>query len=387
MKALSKDKIEKLRKDCAGLLRKDEAGCDTRTILKNMYCENYSGKTEDIGYLMGDKVLGYVREYEREVLQAMEDVDGWYEEKVQAVLQGKKSCEDRCNTLYRVRVGLAAAELSISKGKEAAEAYVEEHSGKAFTAEESTEELEAKLKEELKRTLGNNGLLASALNAFAENAADAADDIEHTVIRYGEDASRLKAVLAMKAYNESGADGYLADAIPADATLQDITYSVCAGVDMLGVAAAVGNGVMEDSQASRIIHVIGMVLGGIVALKIAAVVGGSIMAVSVGSVITFAGGVLAAFIVLDTMGEALVEIGGKAADITKDAVCFGVRCVSAAGRAIFASIRKIVDFIGELIQQFDWQKDVQGVVKYTEPVQERKPEAVQEVMPAPTVLA
>ena len=88
MKALSKDKIEKLRKDCAGLLRKDEAGCDTPTILKNMYCEYYSGKTEDIGYLMGDKVLGYVREYEREVLQAMEDVDGWYEEKVQAVLQG-----------------------------------------------------------------------------------------------------------------------------------------------------------------------------------------------------------------------------------------------------------------------------------------------------------
>ncbi len=70
MEALSKDKIEKLRKDCAGLLRKDEAGCDTRTILKNMYCEFYPGKTEDIGYLMGDKVLGYVREYERVVRQA-----------------------------------------------------------------------------------------------------------------------------------------------------------------------------------------------------------------------------------------------------------------------------------------------------------------------------
>ena len=40
-----------------------------------------------------------------------------------------------------------------------------------------------------------------------------------------------------------------------------------------------------------------------------------------------------------------------------------------------------------LHQQSDWQEDVQGVVKYTEPVQERKPEAVQEVMPAPTVLA
>lgn len=384
---LSKEKMEMLRKDCIELIRKDETGCDTRTILKDMYCGFYSGKTEDIGYLMADKVIVYVKEYEQEVAWAMEDEDGWYEEKVQAVLMGKKSFEERCNTLYRVRIGLEAAELFASKGQESAEAYIEGHSKKAFTTEEFTEEFEAKLKEELKNTIKRNAFFASTLNAYAENAENSEDDIEHMVIKYGEDTSKLKAVVAMKSYIESGEDGYLADVIPADASLKDITYSACAGIDTTGIAAAVENDEMEESLASRIVHAIGMVLGGIVALKIAAIAGTAVIAVAAGSILTFICGMLVAGAILEVIGEALIEVGGKAADVTKEIVCFGARCICAAARAIFAGIKKLVSFIGGFFQNDNGQGDVQEIYEYTEPEQECKPEFEQEVMTAATVLA
>lgn len=384
---LSKDKMVMLRKDCMELIRKDEVGCDTRTMLKDMYCGFYPDKTEDIGYLMADKVIEYVVEYEQEVVKAMEDADGWYEEKVQAILLDKESCEERCNTLYKVRVGLEAAELSVSKGQAAAEAYVEEHSGKAFTAEESTEELEAKLKEELKNTIESNALFASMLDSYAENAINSDDDIEHAVIKYGEDASKFKAVVAMKSYIESGEDGYLADAIPADATLKDITYSACAGIDTLSVAAAVENGEMEGSLASQIIRGIGMVLGAITALKIATVVGVAIISVATGSILTFYCGVLAAGIMLEAILEPLMEFGGKVADITKEIVCFGARCICAVTRTIFTGIKKLVSFIGGFFRCDNGREDVQETFEYAEPEHESRAEVEQEVIPAPTVLA
>lgn len=383
---LSKEKMKMLRKDCEELIRKDEAGCDTRTILKDMYCGFYTDKTEDIGYLMADKVIGYVEEYEQEVVRAIEDADRWYEEKVQAILMEKESCVDRCNTLYRVCVGLAAADISASKGQEAAEAYVEEHSRKKFMDEESTEELEAKLKKELKSMIESNVLLVSTLNTYVENAANTEDDIEHAVIKYGEEALKLKAVVAMKSYIESGEGGCLADVIPAEATLKDVTYSTCAGIDALGIAAAVENSEMEKSLASRIIHAIGMVLGGIVALKIAVVAGNAVMSVSAGSILTFISGILAADVILEIIGEASMEVGGNVADIMKEIVCFGARCVCNVGRIIFVGIKELVDFIGGFFRH-DNEEDVREIFEYSEPEHESKSEVEQEVMPAPTVFA
>ena len=380
---LSKEKMEKLSRDCMELIQNDKAGCDARTMLKDMYCKAYPDKTEDIGYLMGDRVIGYVKEYEQDVLQAMENPDGWYEEKVQAILAEKESCKDRCNALYKVRVGLTAAEILASKGKEASEAYIEEHSKKAFTGEEATGELEAKLKEELKNKLGNSGMLASAFNAYVEHATDEADDIERLVIKYGEENAKFKALLAMKSYIESGEDGYLEDVIPADATLKDITYSICASVDSLGVATAVENGDMEESLASKIIHAIGMVLGAIAALKIAFITGGAIFTAGSVGILAFIGGIIVTVAVFETIADALIETGGKVADVTKSIVCFGARCACAVGRTIFAGIKRLAGFFG----QEDEQDNTQEIFEYTEPGHERTPEVVKEVMPAPAVLA
>lgn len=70
---LEQDKMERLSADCRKLIEKEKGGCDVRTILKDMYCDAYSDKTENIGYVMADKVIGLVGEYDQEVRQAMEN--------------------------------------------------------------------------------------------------------------------------------------------------------------------------------------------------------------------------------------------------------------------------------------------------------------------------
>ena len=212
---LEQDKMERLSADCGKLIEKEKGGCDVRTILKDMYCDTYSDKTENIGYVMADKVIGLVGEYDQEVRQAMENQDAWYDERVQKDSGGKEFRNSTLQYALQGARGIDCRRYFCGRGTDASQAYVEEHSyHKAFTADEATEELEAKLKDELKTALGNNGFLASVLDAYADRAANTTENIEFTVVKYGEDSSKFKAVLAMKAYLETGEDGYLKGVMP-----------------------------------------------------------------------------------------------------------------------------------------------------------------------------
>lgn len=387
---LGQDKMDQLKADCRNLIEQEREGSDVRTILKDMYCGAYSDKTENIGYVMADKVIGLVGEYDQEVRQAMEDQDAWYDEKVQKILKGKDSCAERCNTLYKVRVGLIAAGICESEGQmSAVEAYINEHSHKVFTEEEATEELEAKLKEELKNALGNNGFLAATLNAYAEKAADTTENIELAVVRYGEDSSMFKAVLTMKAYLESGDDGYLKGIMPEDASLKDITYSVCAGVDALSVAGAVGNGEIEESTASKIIRAVGIVLGAAVAVYASVSVGLYAASVIGAGIFAFLGGITFAYAASEVLAEPLMDAGGSLAVVTKDVVCFGARCVRFAGKMLFSGIKKLMGYIGSFFSGHTEEDTISGIdeMMYTDPMQEAESESEREAVEVPTVFA
>lgn len=386
---LEQDKMERLSADCRKLIEKEKGGCDVRTILKDMYCDAYSDKTENIGYVMADKVIGLVGEYDQEVRQAMENQDAWYDEKVQKILEGKNSATARCNTLYKVRVGLIAAGISAEEGRDASQAYVEEHSHKAFTADEATEELEAKLKDELKTALGNNGFLASVLDAYADRAANTTENIEFTVVKYGEDSSKFKAVLAMKAYLETGEDGYLKGVMPENASLRDITYSVCAGTDTMSVAGAVESGEIEESAASRIVRTIGMVIGAVVAVYASVSAGILVASYIGGGILAFIGGITIALGVSEVITDSLIDAGGSLAEITKDVVCFGAKCVRFAGRMLFSGIKKLIGLIGGIVRGRATEDEIDetdGMI-YTEPTREGGLERESEAAVVPTVLA
>lgn len=385
---LTGEEMDRLGEDTRKLMEKDKAGCDTRTILKDIYCDFYQDKTEDIGYVMADKVVELVGEYEQEVFKARENPDVWMDEKIESILEGKISCTERCNTLYKVRMGLTALEITSSKSQAEADAYVDEHSNKAFTSQEATKELEQKLKEELKTALGNNGFLASALEAYTENAGDTKEGIEYAVIKCGEDAAKYKAILAMKAYLETGEDGYLKGVIPEEATLKDITYSVCAGMDTLSATAAVERGEMEESAAAVFIRAIGVVVGLVAAVKISATLGVLAAAVAGGGSLSVLGGIVVAAASFEIMAKTFMKIGGEIADGVREFVCFGAKCVSVAGRMFLAGVKKLAGSIPGLFKKTKTEDAAfaEENTLYTEPVQEGVPDEESEAVYTSPVL-
>lgn len=385
---LSKDEMNRLREDARKLMEEDKAGSDTRTMLKDMYCGFYPNKTEDIGYVMADKVIELVSGYEQDVLEARKNPDAWMDEKIESILERKDTCTERCNTLYKVRMGLTALELSASKSQEEADAYVDEHSGKAFTSQEATEELEQKLKKELKDALGNNGFLASALEAYAKNAGDTEEGIEYAVIRYGEDAAKYKAILAMKAYLETGGDGYLKDLIPEEATLKDITYSVCAGMDVLSIAGAVERSEMEENMAASIIRAIGVVVGFVTAVKVSAALGVVAAAVAGGGFLAVLGGIVVAAASFKLMGETLMKAGMEIADGVREVVCFGARCIGFMGRGLLAGVKKLAGrILGFFKKRTEAAAAEEGKASYTEPEQEGNLDEEEEIVCTSPVFA
>ena len=227
------------------------------------------------------------------------------------------------------------------------------------------------------------------LDAYADRAANTTENIEFTVVKYGEDSSKFKAVLAMKAYLETGEDGYLKGVMPENASLRDITYSVCAGTDTMSVAGAVESGEIEESAASRIVRTIGMVIGAVVAVY--ASVSAGILAASYigGGILAFIGGITIALGVSEVITDSLIDAGGSLAEITKDVVCFGVKCVRFAGRMLFSGIKKLIGFIGGIVRERDTEDEIDEIdgMIYTEPTREGVLEIESEAAVVPTVLA
>lgn len=376
---LSRHQMDRLREEAVKWRKQEQAGYPVKRIIKEMYCQFYPDKTEAIGFVIADKVMQYVREYSQEVRQARENFTQWYDQKVQQILEGSDSCKKRCHTLYKVRMELIAAEIAVQEGQEAAKTYRNTHLYPAFFSEEATDQLEQKLKAELKKTLEQNRVFPSLLNVYAKKAANTMEERTLAAIPYGEEDWNWKAILAMKAYLESGEDGYLKRIIPEDASLEAITYSICASEDALSVIGAAEDDKLESSTAMELIHAIGRVVGGIVALHVSVALGMSAAVTVESGVLAVMGGILITVAVAEAIMEPVMKAGEVLADTTKEIVSFGIKWSYVTGKKLLFGIQKWIaslgnftdfandvkqDRIGNRANEKEVQKNVGNVFEY-----------------------
>lgn len=379
---LNQEQLHKLKNDIQPVL--DSSKTDIRDTLKDMYCGFYTDKTTDIGYVMADKVLSLVQEYNQNVAKAIQDPGGWLEDKLQTILNDRTTRVDRCNTIYQIRVGLTAAEISVADGQEAAENYRKAQMAKSFTAEEATVEMENQLKAELKEALWNNGVLVSALDSFSQNAAGETD-IASAVIRYGEGAIRYKAVLVMQSYLQTGEGGYLQDVFPSDASLQDIAYSVCSAMDTISVAQAVESGDMKEADGTSIIRAIGMVFGLVIAGVISGAVGIAFAHLAGYGFFALLGGLVVSFAVGSALAEPLSDAGAILASGAETLVVLGTKFVVFSVKTLISGIQKLAGWIKGLVTSDHAYETAKHL--YTEPVSQCSVTASPQIFMTDTTLA
>lgn len=344
MYGLSTEQMERMREDIAHY---QDSQKDVRTVLKDMYCEFFSDKTDDIGYVMADKVLRLVSEYNQDICDAKTDSNAWMERKFQLLLAEKASLVERCNTLYQTRIAVTVSSIYATEGQAAAESYQTEHGNKVFLENEVTEELEQKLKEELKEVIRNNKVLLAAMDAFAQNA-ECGDDEENVTVALGDDAVKLKAVMTMQAYLQSGEDGYLQNIFPENTSLHDISYSVCASVDAMSTAQAVESGEISPEEGVDTLRIIGIVLGCTIAIWVGAVVGIGIMSLLGTGFLALVGG----FIFVGAWGfssaKLFMNAGVAVVKGVKCVVSFGAKLVVSAGRKLLNGVKKLANSLRSL---------------------------------------
>ena len=338
MYELNREQMEKLSKDSAKYLNSQE---DIRTVLKDMYCNFFADKTEDIGYVMADKVLELVGEYHQDIRDAKADTDAWLERKVGAIVSGKTIPSDRCNALYQARISIIASEIYANEGKEAAESYLAEYEKKAFSEKEATEELENKLREELKDVIRNNTVLSGAMNAFSENI-ECGENSENATVEFGEEATEFKAVMVMQAYLQSGEDGYLSGVFPENTSLHSITYSVCSATDTMSVVQAVESGTISQKQGMDILTVIGRVIGAAICAWVTATVGIAVTGLLGTGILAAIGGFVFTWILTSFIIDTYMDAGVSVVNGIKRTVVFGTNFVISAGKKLINGVKNIV---------------------------------------------
>lgn len=367
MYEFTQKQMEKLKTEASHYLNSDK---DIRSTLKDMYCDFYPDKTEDIGFVMADRTLEIVGEYHQDISDATEDTEAWLERKVQATVDDKTTLVDRCNALYRARLAMTVSDIHANDGEEAAESYQAEYENKVFTESEVTDELEQKLREELKDAIRNNKVLVGAMNTFSQNI-EADDEERKATVAFGEDATNFKAMLTMQAYLQSGEDGCLEGIFPQNTSLRNIAYSVCAATDTMSTTQAVEDGEITQEQGIDILNIIGNVLGAVICIEFAATVGLLVAGLFSVGIPALIAGLFITWKLCDVFLDSFMEGGVLTVETAKDVVVFGAKLVVSIGKKLINGTKKLVKGICSLFGG-------KSTSKYTVPEHDRANDDVSE---------
>ncbi len=373
MYEITQKQMEKLKKAAAPYSGSEK---DIRTTLMDMYCDFFPDKTEDIGFVMADKVLMTVGEYNQDIKDATEDTDAWLERKVQAIVDDKITLVDRCNALYQARISMTVSDIYANDGAEAAKSYQDGYGNKKFTESEVTDELEQKLREELKDAISNNNILISAMNTFSQNIED--DEEMKATVAFGEDATDLKAMLTMQAYLQSGEDGCLKGIFPENTSLRSIAYSVCAATDTMSTTQAVEDGEITQEKGIDILNIIGKVLGVVVCIEFVTTVGLLVTRLFSGVIPALIAGFIVIWTLSDVLLDPFMEGGKLVVETVKDVVVFGAKLVVSLGKKLINGIKNLVNGIRSWIEHKKSTTNTTKTIEYTVPEHDRANDNISE---------
>lgn len=273
MKFNDKKFVENTKAQAEAHIKALAEGKNVRDILKDIYM-TLEGKTEDISYIMADRVIESVEKYHKDFENCYENEDDYIKQSLAEATKNTKSAKERCEAYHRMLVAIAAHSIITDGGENAedrANAYIEENKEFNCTAEEA-EAKEKELYELTVESIKNTDLITPQLASILENISS--EELKNTAGSYafGRKSKDIKAILAMQTYVNIQ-NGTVTDLSP-DMTLEQISYNVCGAVDTCAVAAQAEAGELPKEIAMKILKVIGQILGiGFLAFGVISLVG------------------------------------------------------------------------------------------------------------------
>lgn len=340
MKELTKKQYRKLVEQAEAIRANTESENEIREVLAQIYVENMEGKTLSQGRVMADEVLADVRAFDEGYGEAQKDMDKYLKQMMDRVDEGK-TCVQRCNFWLKTAAAVSAASAGSDGApvdRDETRRNIEEMN---ISGEEASEELASELRAKAAEAMMHSGIMFSAFTSQEEmlEEIDSADEAAELLLEYGEQETEYRAIVSMLAYTNIK-NGTFRN-MPADTTAAQTTTLVCAQIEQMRIADAVGKGNMAVEAASMLLTILGVYV--VAQLILGTAIGAGIILADAGFSILITGAgflALAILTIYALTGTARLILAGNRTLV--HGVAAGVKTVLKGIRAAAAYIRNKV---------------------------------------------
>lgn len=313
-------------------------GRSVRDVLTDLYMRGMPDKTEEQGQMMADRIIELVEAYEEEVKKAFDDEDQWIHEKLDEILKDK-SLEERCNILYKmIHAVQALGSMTLTddqKGEEAdIEAYMARCENCVIDSAVVCEELEENMQRLVIEGLKDSGLVFMQMGHMADTIEELkeGEDFLQFFLAGGIEAVNTMAVTSMITYVD--AKNGIIEEVPLTATIEEITFGVCAAIKTERIAAEVAANHIEEEVARKFIRIVGMVASAMV-IGYFSILLGTTVAYLFGGMLSLAAAIAVGAITFNTIWDATAELRCKLENGMGNVVVAGVKKVTEVLRRIY----------------------------------------------------
>lgn len=230
MKTFNKEYYEQMKKKAGLVLEQKAEGKSIREIMAQIYVDGLKDKTMEQGFVMADKAMEAIADFNRAYAEAVDNKDVAFENMLEEMLAGKNLVE-RCNILSAFYTGAEAANAKmIGEDEDVIDEILLNADADQITEEEATEELATELKGKVLEFFKNTSILGRGLIRQADQLDEiiAEAGISQMVVQMGEEAE-YEGILTMLTYVESKKNNV--KDLPPDVSIEETACIVAATVD------------------------------------------------------------------------------------------------------------------------------------------------------------
>lgn len=258
MKKFTAEQIKKLDEETRVVLEAVADGESTREIMARIYVNRLDEKTYDQGLAMADTIIESVRNFDKDYMEAREDLDKYLKEFAEKS-EKDKSVRERCDYWLRLAASVNAALIAINDETVDRNQLAEDIKDLSVSEEEATEEKAEELRSEALEAIRNSGILILGIQQSEDELReiDSADETAFLLTDIGTRETETRAIMSMLAYTEikSGDD----TDVPIELTADQVVTAVCIGIEETRIAEGVENGSILIDVASTVLAVLGVV--------------------------------------------------------------------------------------------------------------------------------
>lgn len=257
MKNFTQEQIKRFNEESREIMNAVSQGENPRDIMARIYVERLEGKTPEQGLAMADAIIESVHQFDKDYMEAREDLDKYLEKFVKKAEKGK-SVRERCDYWLRLAASVNAAGIVLNDETADKAKLMDELKDLSIPEEEATEEKAEELRNEALEAIRNSGILILGLQQSADalREIESADETAALLVDIGGRETETRAIMSMIAYTEVKSGEY--ENIPVDMTPEQITTEVCVTMEEIRIAEGVENGSIHIEVAEILLTVLGI---------------------------------------------------------------------------------------------------------------------------------